>query len=181
MAPRWRAFEPARVDTNGRLMLLDEQDRSRWDRAQIDDGLAIVNSLSIDGSSGPYAIQAAIASQHMQASEPAATDWGRIAGLYSMLGVVAPSPVVELNRAVAVAMAYGPDEGLKIIELIETGGQLSGYHLMWSSKADLLRRLGRNVEARTSYIRARELAGADAEREFLERRIAEVSVKEFPR
>ena len=157
----------ARVDERGELVLLEDQDRSRWDAADIAEGLRLAAAAGIDG---PFGIQAAIAAEH--ASD--ATDWSRVAALYERLAACERSPVVELNRAVAVAMAEGPEAGLELIEPLE-GGRLEGYHLLHATRADLLRRLGRADEAAAAYRRAHELAANPTERAFLERRLAELS------
>ncbi len=157
----------ARIGAAGELVLLDDQDRSLWDRAEIEEGIELARPLP----PGPYALQAAIAASHAVARRPEDTDWARIAALYELLAKVAPGPVVELNRAAAVAMAEGPERGLELVDAIEG---LDGYHLKHSARADLLRRLGRVEEAAAAYERAIELAGQPAEREFLERRLAEL-------
>jgi RNA polymerase sigma-70 factor (ECF subfamily) len=161
------ARRAARLDDAGELVLLAEQDRARWDRRRIDEGRRVLDRALPLRRPGPYQLQAAIASLHL---EPA-TDWPQIAALYGRLARLAPSPVVELNRAVAVAMADGPERGLELIDAI---GGLEGYRHLWSARADLLRRLGRGPEAAASYRRALELATRPAERSFLERRLAEV-------
>ncbi len=157
----------ARTGPAGEVVLLDDQDRSLWDRAEIEEGIELARPLP----PGPYALQAAIAAQHAHAQRPEEADWARIAALYELLTQVAPGPVVELNRAAAVAMAEGPERGLELIDAIEG---LDGYHLKHSARADLLRRLGRDEEAAGAYTRAIELAGQPAEREFLEHRLAEL-------
>ena len=157
----------ARVDERGELVLLAEQDRARWHAADIAEGTRLVAAAGLDG---PFGIQAAIAAEHV-ADE---TDWARVAALYKRLAAFERSPVVELNRAVAVAMAEGPEAGLELIEPLE-GGRLEGYHLLHATRADLLRRLGRDDEAAAAYRRARELAANPTERAFLERRLAELS------
>ncbi len=159
----------ARVDDAGELVLLGDQDRSRWDREQIAEGLGLVASLK--GPPGPYAIQAAIAAEHARAESPDATDWRRISDLYGRLRQVQPTPVVELNRAVAVAMADGPEAGLAIVDGIEG---LDGYQPFHSTRADLLRRLDRRADAADAYRRAVELTQNPIQRAFLEGRIAEV-------
>jgi RNA polymerase sigma-70 factor, ECF subfamily len=157
----------ARVDERGGLVLLEEQDRSLWRWDEIEEGARLVAGLRQEG---PYALQAAIAAEH--AAD--ATDWRRIAMLYGRLAELHPTPVIELNRAVAVAMAEGPEAGLPIIEALE-GGKLERYHLLHSARADLLRRLGRSDEAAAAYRRARELTDNPVERAFLERRLEELS------
>jgi RNA polymerase sigma-70 factor (ECF subfamily) len=161
----------ARVDEAGELVLLEDQDRSRWNRPEIEDGLELVRR-AVRTRPGPYVLQAAIAAVHAEASSAGATDWRQIAALYGELATVAPGPVVELNRAVAVAMAYGPQLGLELADQIEG---LLRYHLFHSARADLLRRLDRLDEAAAAYARALELATNAIERRFLRRRLAEVT------
>jgi RNA polymerase sigma-70 factor, ECF subfamily len=163
---------PARVGAGGELVLLEDQDRSLWNRAEIDAGLELVERALRIGHVEGYTLQAAIAAEHARAATPAATDWRRIARLYELLSAVQGGPVVRLNHAVAVAMAEGPDAGLAMMEGL--GPELSGYHLFHSAQAGLLRRLGRHAEAADSYRRALELATNPVERDFLERRIAEM-------
>ncbi len=167
----------ARTDGNGDLVLLEDQDRSRWDHEMIDEGLAMVDATLGRGRPGPYQVQAAIAALHARAPRPEDTDWPQIAALYGVLAAMVPSPVVELNRAVAVAMADGPEHGLRMLEPL--AAELGGYHLFHSARADLLRRLHRDGEAGEAYLRALELAGNPAERRFLERRLAEVDPSGF--
>jgi RNA polymerase sigma-70 factor (ECF subfamily) len=157
----------ARVDAGGELVLLDDQDRSLWDDALVEEGRAMLDRALPLRQPGPYQLQAAIASLHLELE----VDWPQIAALYGRLASLAPSPVVELNRAVAVAMAEGPEHGLELIDGIDG---LDGYRHLHSARADLLRRLGRGHEAAESYGRALELAPQRAERAFLERRLAEV-------
>jgi RNA polymerase sigma-70 factor (ECF subfamily) len=164
----------ARVGDDGQLILLEDQDRSRWDRAEIEEGEAMARAASALAPVGPYAIQAAIAAEHARAPRPGATDWRRIAALYSDLATLAPSPVVELNRAVAVAMAGSLESGLALIDRLAASGELSTYHLLHSARADLLRRLGRFGEAATAYRQALATASNPVERAFLWRRLAEV-------
>jgi RNA polymerase sigma-70 factor (ECF subfamily) len=165
----------ARVSPGGDLVLLDEQDRSLWNRAQIDEGTALVErALALRGF-GPYALQAAIAAVHAQAPGAAATDWTQIVGLYDVLLRIEPSPVVELNRAVAVAMRDGPAAGLALVEAILARGELTDYHLAHAARADLCRRLERRDEARAAYLDALALTRQAPERRFLERRLAELS------
>jgi RNA polymerase sigma-70 factor (ECF subfamily) len=159
----------ARVDAQGELVLLEDQDRSLWRRGELDEGLALAASA---GEATLYAIQAAIAAEHARAAKADATDWRRIAHLYDRLEEAAPSPVVTLNRAVAVAMAQGPDAGLRILDEVARRGELDDYRLLHSARADLLRRLGRADEAAAAYARALELATNPVERRFLERRLA---------
>jgi RNA polymerase sigma-70 factor, ECF subfamily len=165
----------ARVDAAGELVLLEDQDRSVWDRREIETGLGLLERASRLGPAGPYVLQAAIAAEHGRASSPAVTDWPRIASLYGMLARAQPSPVIELNRAAAVAMAEGPARGLEVIEERELADQLTGYAPFWSARADLLRRAGRRDESMKAYERALELATNPVERRFLERRLAELA------
>ncbi len=160
-----------RVDERGVLVRLEDQDRTRWDRAQITEGAARVDDALRAGPPGPYALQAAIAALHAQAPVANDTDWPQIAALYALLFRAAPTPVVELNRAVAVAMADGPERGLLLIDQLEARGDLPGYHLVASARADLLRRLGRQSEAAAVYRRALALATNDAERRYLEQQL----------
>jgi RNA polymerase sigma-70 factor, ECF subfamily len=162
----------ARVDSAGELVLLEDQDRSRWDGEEIAEGIAILDRALRLGPPGPYGLQAAIAAEHARAVRAPDTDWGRIASLYGLLVQAAPSPVVELNRAVAVAMSEGPERGLELIDAIDG---LDRYHLLHSARADLLRRLDRREEARREYGRALELASNPRERAFLERRLDELA------
>ena len=162
----------ARASPTGDLVLLDEQDRLLWNRDQIAEGLALVRRALASRRFGPYTLQAAIAAVHAQASDAAATDWSRIVRLYDLLAQAVPSPVVELNRAVAVAMRDGPAAGLALIDAILARGDLADYHLAHSARADLCRRLGKHTEARVSYQRALALVQQEPERRFLERRLA---------
>ncbi len=162
-----------RVDEQGVLVRLEDQDRSRWDRGQIAEGAARVEDALRAGPPGPYVLQAAIAALHAQSPRPSDTDWPQIAALYALLYRVAPTPVVELNRAVAVAMADGPERGLVLIDQLEARGELPGYHLVATARADLLRRLGRRAEAAEVYRRALALATNDAERRYLERQLGD--------
>jgi RNA polymerase sigma-70 factor (ECF subfamily) len=164
----------ARTSPEGDLVLLDDQDRSLWNRDQIAEGLTLVERALSSRRFGPYTIQAAIAAVHAQAPNTAATDWARIVGLYDVLARGEPSPVVELNRAVAVAMRDGPLAGLELIDAILARGDLADYHLAHSARADLCRRLGRRAEARASYERALRLTRQGPERRFLERRLGEL-------
>jgi RNA polymerase sigma-70 factor (ECF subfamily) len=165
-----------RLDGSGDIVLLEDQDRARWDRAQIEEGAALVEAALRAGGRppGPYALQAAIAAVHAQAPAAAATDWAQITALYGVLARVQPSPVVELNRAVAVAMSGDIDRGLAIVDEIDHRGEIAGYHLLPAARAELLRRLGRHVEAAESYRRALALVGNEAERRHLEKRLREV-------
>ena len=168
----------ARTGPDGDLVLLEDQDRSRWDRAEIAEGLGLVDgafgALPRGAPPGPYLLQAAIAACHARTPDAAATPWGEIAALYGILAAVAPGPVVELNRAVAVAMADGPAAGLVLVEALGAEGALAEYHLFHAARADLLRRLGRRVEAAAAYERALALATNEPERAFLARRLGEV-------
>jgi RNA polymerase sigma-70 factor (ECF subfamily) len=166
------ARRAARVDAAGELVLLEDQDRTRWDRGQIEEGLALAEAALAEGGARPYAVQAAIAALHAEAPRAAATDWPQIALLYEVLERVQPTPVVRLNRAVAVAMAEGPARGLDVLEGIDEG--LPAYHLLAATRADLLRRLARWPEAAAAYRQALALVTTPVERRFLERRLAEV-------
>ena len=167
------ARSDARVDSAGDLVLLEEQDRTRWDAGEIREGLERLDAALRQRRPGHYQVQAAIAACHATADEAAATDWVEIAGLYRELARMVPSAVVELNRAVAVAMADGPEAGLRLVEALESSGALPGYHLLPATRADLLRRLERPVEAAAAYRQALDLAPTDAERRYLTRRLAE--------
>ena len=171
------ARRATRLDATGDLVPLEEQDRSRWDRAQIAEGANLVEAVLRDGPRPPgaYALQAAIAAVHAQAPSAAATDWREIAALYGLLAVVHPSPVVELNRAVAVAMADAPERGLALVDGLESRGALAGYHLLPTTRAELLRRMGRHAEAAESYRRALTLVSNETERRHLEKRLREVA------
>ena len=164
----------ARTSPNGDLILLEDQDRSLWNREYIAEGLALVERELSSRRIGPYTIQAAIAAVHAQAPNAAATDWAQIVALYDVLRGIDPSPVVELNRAVAVAMRDGPSAGLALIDAILARGELMNYHLAHAARADLCRRLGRTAEARTSYERALKLTQQEPERRFLERRLSKL-------
>jgi len=171
----------ARVTEGGDLVLLNDQDRSKWDRAQIGEGVRLVERALAGGRpagrpAGPYAIQAAIAAVHAEAASGAETDWGEIVGLYDALMRIAGSPVVELNRAVAVAMRDGPAAGLVLVDAILERGDLKDYRLAHATRADLCRRLGRMAEAAESYARALALTKQEPERRFLERRLAELAL-----
>lgn len=165
---------PARTSPAGDLILLEHQDRTRWNRDQIAEGLALVERALTSQQVGPYTIQAAIAAVHTRADTAAATDWAQIVALYDLLLQAEPSPVIELNRAAAVAMRDGPLMGLTIIDTILARGDLADYHLIHSARAELCRRLGRTAEARASYKRALSLTQQEPERRFLERRLAEL-------
>jgi RNA polymerase sigma-70 factor, ECF subfamily len=164
----------ARMLADGELVLLEDQDRSLWNREQIAEGTALVERALLSRRFGPYSLQAAIAAVHAEAPNAAATDWAQIAGLYDVLARVDPSPVVELNRSVAVAMRGGPLAGLPLIDAILARGELQDYHLAHAARADLCRRLGRTAEARLSYERALELTRQEPEKRFLMRRIREL-------
>ncbi len=165
----------ARTSAAGDLILLEDQDRSQWDRALIAEGGRLVERALTSGAAGPYTIQAAISAVHAGAAVASATDWPEIVGLYDALMRIAPSPVVALNRAVAIAMRDGPAAGLAIVDAILCGGDLRDYRLAHAARADLCRRLGRTADARVSYERAIALARQEPERRFLERRLAELS------
>lgn len=165
----------ARTTPTGDLILLENQDRSLWNQNQIAEGVSLVQRALSTGQVGPYTIQAAIASVHAQAPSSTATDWAQIVQLYDMLMQSNPSPVVELNRAVAVAMRNDPLAGLDLVDAILARGDLGSYHLAHAARADLCRRLGRTAEARTSYQRALSLTQQEPERRFLEKRLAELS------
>jgi RNA polymerase sigma-70 factor, ECF subfamily len=167
----------ARTSPTGELILLDDQDRSLWNRDQIAEGASLVKQALSSRRIGLYTIQAAIAAVHAEALNAAATDWARIVGLYDVLVQADPSPVVELNRAVAVAMRDGPLAGLELVDAILARGDLENYHLAHAARADLCRRLGRTAEASASYERALGLTKQEPERRFLERRLAELSDK----
>jgi RNA polymerase sigma-70 factor (ECF subfamily) len=162
----------ARTSRTGDLILLEDQDRSLWNRDLIAEGKALVAKALASRRFGPYTLQAAIASVHADATDVAAMDWAQVAGLYEVLMRVEPSPVVELNRAVAVAMRDGPDAGLALIDAILARGDLTDYHLAHAARADLCRRLGKADDARTSYEMALTLVSQEPERRFLERRLA---------
>ena len=164
----------ARTSPSGDLILLEDQDRSLWNREQIAEGLALVERALSSRRFGPYTLQAAIAAVHAEAPEASATDWPQIVGLYDVLMRVEPSPVVELNRAVAAAMRDGPEAGLASIDAILARGDLSDYRLAHAARADFCRRLGRSAEARASYERALVLTQQEPERRFLERRLAQL-------
>ena len=165
----------ARTSPTGDLILLERQDRSLWNRAEIAEGSALVERALGTRRFGPYAIQAAIAAVHAEARTADATDWGEIVGLYDVLLGIDRSPVIELNRAVAVAMRDGAEAGLGLIDTILARGELADYHLAHAARADLCRRLGRSAQARASYQRALALVRQEPERRFLERRLAELS------
>jgi RNA polymerase sigma-70 factor (ECF subfamily) len=168
------ARRDARTDAAGRLVTLDDQDRSLWDRDQIDQGTALLDHAINARQPGPFQIQAAIAALHANARTPAETDWSQIAVLYDRLLRFQPSAVIELNRAAAVAMALGPDEGLRLLDELAVSGVLEQYHLLHAARADLLRRAHRSAEAGIAYRRALDLCSNPVEREYLSRRLAEV-------
>ncbi len=168
----------ARATEAGEIVLLDEQDRRSWDRQAIEEGLGLVERAVKSRRFGPYTIQGAIAAVHARASKAADTDWGEIVALYGVLMHADPSPVVELNRAVALAMRDGPAAGLDVIDRILSRGELSDYHLAHSARADLLRRLHRRDEARAAYETALAFARQDPERRFILRRLAELMERE---
>ena len=166
----------ARTDEAGDLVLLEEQDRSRWNQDQIAEALGLV-AEAFRNNPGPLAVQAAIAAEHCRASSAEATNWRQIIRLYDSLEQLQPSPVVTLNRAVAVAMVSGPRPALDLVEMLGNDGNLENYHLLHAVRADLLRRMGSFVEAEKSYARALDLVSNESERRFLERRLREVSQK----
>jgi RNA polymerase sigma-70 factor (ECF subfamily) len=165
----------ARTSPTGDLILLDDQDRSLWDRAQIAEGSRLVERALTLGGIGPYTIQAAIAAVHADAAEAGATDWAQIVGLYDILARADPSPVIALNRAVAISMRDGPAAGLALIEAILDRGDLQDYRPAHAARAELCRRIGRTADARVSFERALALAHQEPERRFLERRLAELA------
>jgi RNA polymerase sigma-70 factor (ECF subfamily) len=167
------ARRPARLDAAGDLVILEEQDRGRWDRWQIDEALPLVDE-ALRGGPGPFELQAAISALHCRAARAEDTDWPQIVRLYDLLERLQPSPIVSLNRAVAVAMASSPEAALVIVDRLAASSDLDSYHLLHAARADLLRRLGSVAEAAKSYRRALELATNDSERRFLERRLREV-------
>ena len=164
----------ARSTPQGELVLLTDQDRTLWDRALIAEGVSLVERAISSRRFGPYTLQAAIAAVHAEAATADATDWAQIVGLYDVLARADPSPVIELNRAAAIAMRDGPEAGLAIVDAILARGDLDGYHLAHSARADLCRRLGRMTDARAAYQRALELVRQEPERRFLARRIGEI-------
>jgi RNA polymerase sigma-70 factor (ECF subfamily) len=167
------ARRAARLDSSGDLVLLDEQDRTLWNRRQIEEALPLVGE-ALQAGPGPYAIQAAIAAVHCEARRPEDTDWPQILALYDILQRMQPSPVVSLNRAVAVAMVEGPDSALRLMDALAASGELDGYHLLHSARADMFRRLGRTEEATHAYRQALALVTNESERRFLERRLREL-------
>jgi RNA polymerase sigma-70 factor (ECF subfamily) len=167
------ARRAARLDEAGDLVPLEEQDRTRWDADAIATGLALLDGALRRGQPGPYQVQAAIAACHAGALDARETDWVEIAALYRELVRMVPSPVVELNRAVAIGMADGPDAGLRLVDALDASGVLAGYHLLPATRADLLRRLDRHVDAAMAYRDALALASTDSERRYLARRLTE--------
>jgi RNA polymerase sigma-70 factor, ECF subfamily len=167
------ARRAARLDEAGDLVTLEQQDRSRWNHEQIAEALPLVDE-AVRGGPGPYALQAAIAAQHCQAPTAAATDWEQVVEFYNLLERVQPSPIVALNRAVAVAMAGNPQAALAIVESLSAASDLGNYHLLHATRADLLRRMGSSQEAAKSYERALELVTNETERRYLARRLREM-------
>jgi RNA polymerase sigma-70 factor (ECF subfamily) len=163
----------ARLDEDGDLVVLEEQDRTRWNKPQIDEALSLVEE-SLRGQPGPFALEAAIAAEHCKAARPEDTNWSQIVRLYDLLEQLMPSPIVSLNRAVAVAMAQGPQAALELIDELTARGELDEYHLLHAARADMHRRLGANDEATESYETALGLVSNDSERRFLKRRLNEV-------
>lgn len=165
----------ARINAAGEMQTLEEQDRSRWDRGRIEEGSGLVQRALRMRRPGPYQVQAAIAALHAEPERPEDTDWAQIASLYNELLRLSPTPVVELNRAAAVAMAWGPEQGLRLIEGLETRGALRDYYLLYGAKADLLRRSGQFEEAAEAYRRALDLCANEVELRYLRRRLREVT------
>lgn len=166
---------PARTSTSGDLVLLEQQDRSLWDRELIREGIALVERALSSKRIGPYTLQAAIAAIHAEASSSGETDWAQIVALYDLLLRAEPSPIIELNRAVAIAMRDGPAKGLELVDALLERGELAQYHLAHATRADFHRRLGRKAEARASYQHALALAKQEPERRFLEKRLTELN------
>ncbi|MGH9679088.1 MAG: RNA polymerase sigma factor, partial [Candidatus Acidiferrales bacterium] len=164
----------ARTSPNGELILLENQDRSLWDRKQIAEGVALLGKALQSRRFGSYTLQAAIAAVHAQAESLAATDWRQVVALYDQLVRIQPSPVVQLNRAVAIAMRDGPEAGLTHIDEVLEHGELANYYLVHSARADMCRRLGRTAEARSSYEKALALTQQEPERQFLKERIRQL-------
>ncbi len=164
----------ARISASGELLLLEEQDRSLWDREQIDEALSIVEDVLKLGGARPFALQAAIAALHAQARRAGDTDWRQIAALYGVLMRVQPTPVIELNRAAAISMVDGPEAGLRLMDTLAARGELASYYLLHAARADCLRRAGRTAEAREAYTRALDGSVSPAERRFLLRRLAQL-------
>jgi RNA polymerase sigma-70 factor (ECF subfamily) len=163
----------ARLDAAGDIVVLEEQDRNKWNQQQIDEALPLVNE-ALKSEAGPFALQAAISALHCRAKRAEETDWPQVVRLYDLLARVQPSPIVSLNRAVAVAMVDGPQAGVHLIDALAATGELDGYHLLHAARADLLRRIGSSGEAAEGYARALALVTNDSERRFLERRLREV-------
>lgn len=168
------ARRDARLDAAGDIVVLEEQDRSLWHKDQIAEALPLVDESFKNGTPGPYALQAAIAALHCQADRPEDTDWQQIVRLYGLLEQIQPSPIVALNRAVAIAMAFGPAAGLNLINQLSESDELEDYHLLHAARADLLRRAGSSSEAAKSYVRALSLVTNESEKRYLERRLREV-------
>ncbi len=167
------ARSAARINENGDLVVLESQDRSLWDAEAIAEGFGVLDAAARLERPGPFQLQAAIASCHVHPS--GSTDWAEVAGLYDRLFEMMPSPVIELNRAVAVSLSVGPDAGLALVDAIELAGDLRDYHLLPAARGDMLRRLGRRDEAAAAYRRAYELAGTDAEKRYLQRRVDDMT------
>lgn len=170
----------ARTTPTGDLILLEDQNRSLWDRHLIAEGLSLVAQAFSSKPAGPYALQAAIAALHAEAAHSDATDWAQIAGLYGLLLRIHPSPIIELNRAIAIAMHKGPEAGLRQIDAILERGELNSYHLAHSARAELCRKLGQIADARASWERALALAQQDPERRFIERKLSELGAASYP-
>lgn len=164
----------ARTSASGDLVLLEQQERSLWDRGLIGEGITLVERALASKRIGPYALQAAIAAVHAEAPSAGETDWAQIVALYDLLLRAEPSPIIELNRAVAVAMRDGPAKGLELVDALLQRGELAQYHLAHATRADFCRRLGMNADARVSYERALALAKQEPERRFLEKRLADL-------
>jgi RNA polymerase sigma-70 factor (ECF subfamily) len=169
------ARKDARMDESGEIVVLEDQDRTKWHREQIHEGLALSDAIAREGRLGRFAIQAAISAEHCRALRPEDTNWQRIVELYGELEELQPSPVVALNRAVAVAMAQGPERGLELIDTLSQGKDLENYHLLHAARADMHRRMGRNEEAAKDYQKALRLATNESERRFLQRRVREMT------
>jgi RNA polymerase sigma-70 factor (ECF subfamily) len=167
----------ARTSATGELVLLEEQDRTTWDRAQMAEGIALLERAIGSRRIGPYTLQAAIAAVHAEATSASETDWAQIVGLYEVLVRADPSPVVELNRAAAVAMRDGPESGLALIDALLARGELTGYPHAHTARADLCRRLGRSAEAAVSYRKALDLTSLEPEKRFIERRLRELEAR----
>ena len=169
------ARKDARLDESGEIVVLEDQDRTKWHREQIREGLALSDAIASEGPLGRFAIQAAISAEHCRAASAEDTNWRRIVELYGELELLQPSPVVALNRAVAVAMAQGPERGLELIDTLSKGKDLDNYHLLHAARADMHRRMGRNNEAARDYEKALRLATNESERRFLQRRVREMT------